>query len=146
MKAFGPRFVGLTGSDAQIKAVEKEYRVYAAKQPLDNGNYGMDHSSVMYLMGPNGKLVSFYDEAISPRLARIWRKDLKTQQASRARSAAADSVLRAGRDQRVVHQADDRHGADAARHRRDRAGDLFRRVVIHIADQLGLCRRRHRRG
>ena len=66
MKAFGPSFVGLTGSDAQIKAVEKEYRVYAVKRPLDKGNYGMDHSSVLYLMGPNGKMVSFYDEAVSP--------------------------------------------------------------------------------
>ena len=28
------------------------------------GNYGMDHSTVLYLMGPDGKLVSFYDEAI----------------------------------------------------------------------------------
>ena len=66
MKAFGPNFIGLTGSDAQIKAVEKEYRVYAAKRPLENGNYGMDHSSVMYLMGPTGKMITFYDEAISP--------------------------------------------------------------------------------
>jgi len=66
MKAFGPNFIGLTGSDADIKAVEKEYRVYAVKRPLDNGNYGMDHSSVLYLMGPNGKMVSVYDEAISP--------------------------------------------------------------------------------
>lgn len=66
MKAFGPNFVGLTGSDQEIKAVEQEYRVYAAKHPLGNGNYGMDHSSVMYLMGPNGKMVTFYDEAISP--------------------------------------------------------------------------------
>jgi len=66
MKAFGPRFVGLTGNDAEVKAVEKEYRVYAAKRPLENGNYGMDHSSVIYLMGPTGKMVSFYDEAISP--------------------------------------------------------------------------------
>lgn len=71
MKAFGPQFVGLTGSPAAIKDVEKEYRVYAVKRPLDPskgnaGGYGMDHSSVLYLMGPNGKLVSFYDEAISP--------------------------------------------------------------------------------
>jgi protein SCO1/2 len=71
MKAFGPQFVGLTGSPAAIKEVEKEYRVYAVKRPLDpskgNGSgYGMDHSSVLYLMGPNGRLVSFYDEAISP--------------------------------------------------------------------------------
>ena len=74
VKAFGPTFVGLTGSAAQIKDVEKEYRVYAVKKPLLGGNYGMDHSSVIYLMGPDGKLVTYYDEAISPdELA----KDLK---------------------------------------------------------------------
>jgi cytochrome oxidase Cu insertion factor (SCO1/SenC/PrrC family) len=70
VKAFGPRFVGLTGSAAQIAAVEKSYRVYALKKPVDaakpNGPYGYDHSSVLYLMGPDGKLVSFYDELIPP--------------------------------------------------------------------------------
>jgi cytochrome oxidase Cu insertion factor (SCO1/SenC/PrrC family) len=69
MKAFGPSFVGLTGSVAAIKDAEKKYRVYAVKKPLDasrGGAYGMDHSSVLYLMGPDGKLISFYDEAISP--------------------------------------------------------------------------------
>jgi protein SCO1/2 len=66
MKAFGPQFIGLTGSPAAIKDVEKKYRVYAAKRPLDRGGYGMDHSSVLYLMGPDGKMISFYDEAISP--------------------------------------------------------------------------------
>ena len=78
VKAFGPQFVGLTGSTAQIADVEKEYRVYAKKKPIDpskpNGAYGMDHSSVIYLMGPNGKLVAFYDEAIS---ADDLAKDLK---------------------------------------------------------------------
>jgi len=68
MKAFGPNFVGLTGSTAEIKEVEKKYRVYAVKKPVDPNNpkrgYGMDHSSVLYLMGPDGKLVTFYDEAI----------------------------------------------------------------------------------
>ena len=70
VKAFGPTFVGLTGSPDQIKAVEKEYHVYAAQRPVDPGNpkrgYSMDHSSVLYLMGPDGKLISFYDEAILP--------------------------------------------------------------------------------
>lgn len=66
MKAFGPQFVGLTGSPEAIKDVEKKFRVYAVKRPLDKGGYGMDHSSVLYLMGPTGKLASFYDEAISP--------------------------------------------------------------------------------
>ena len=66
MAAFGANFVGLTGTPQQIKAVEKLYRVYAEKKPLKGGNYGMDHSSVLYLMGPDGKLVTYYDEAISP--------------------------------------------------------------------------------
>ena len=59
MKAFGPDFIGLTGSEAAIKDAEKKYRVYAVKRPLEKGNYGMDHSSVLYLMGPDGRLVAF---------------------------------------------------------------------------------------
>ena len=66
LAAFGPRFVGLTGSSQEIAQVEKEYRVFAKKQPLGGGNYGIDHSSVIYLMGPNGRLLSFYEEATSP--------------------------------------------------------------------------------
>jgi protein SCO1/2 len=71
VKAFGPSFVGLTGSMAAIQDAEKKYRVYAVKKPLDSakgsgGNYGVDHSSVLYLMGPDGRLVNFYDEAVSP--------------------------------------------------------------------------------
>jgi protein SCO1/2 len=70
MKAFGPDFVGLTGSDAAIKDVERKYRVYAVKKEIDPNNpkrgYGMDHSSVLYLMGPDGRMISVYDEAISP--------------------------------------------------------------------------------
>ena len=74
--AFGPNFVGLTGTQAEITAVEKQYRVAAQKKPLGGGEYTFDHSSVIYLMGPDGKLISFYDELISPdELA----KDLKAK-------------------------------------------------------------------
>jgi len=66
LAAFGPNFVGLTGSEEQIAAVEKEFRVYAKKQPMAGGTYGMDHSSVLYLMAPDGKLVSYYDEVTQP--------------------------------------------------------------------------------
>jgi len=80
MSAFGPRFIGLTSDVATIAAVEKEYRVYAKKQPLDKSNpkggYGMDHSSVIYLMGPDGRMVSYYDELISPD---ALAKDLKAK-------------------------------------------------------------------
>ena len=78
MAAFGPRFVGLTGSLAEIKSVADLYRVYLKKQPLAGGGYAMDHSSVIYLMGPDGKFVAYWDDtAIGPdQLARELRKYL----------------------------------------------------------------------
>ena len=53
----------------EIEAVKKQFRVYGVKKPLDEekglaGGYGMDHSSVMYLMGPDGKIVTYYDDLI----------------------------------------------------------------------------------
>lgn len=77
LAAFGPRFVGLTGTADRITQVEKEYRVFAKKHPLPNGNYSMDHSSVIYLLGPDGKLAAFYDDAASPDdLAKSLREKL----------------------------------------------------------------------
>jgi cytochrome oxidase Cu insertion factor (SCO1/SenC/PrrC family) len=69
VKAFGENFIGFTGSVAEITAAKKLYRVYGEKKPLDEskglaGGYGFDHSSVLYLMGPDGKIVSYYDELI----------------------------------------------------------------------------------
>jgi protein SCO1/2 len=53
-QAFGPEFVGLTGSPAEITKVEAAYHVYAVRHPLKNGDYAMDHSSILYVMGPDG--------------------------------------------------------------------------------------------
>ena len=57
--AFSPHIEGLTGSDAQIEAVAREYRVYYAPQhTADSGNsYTVDHSSILYLMGPDGRFI-----------------------------------------------------------------------------------------
>ncbi len=58
--AFGPRLIGLTGTPEQVAAVAKEYRVYYAERRTGPGpnDYSMDHSSVLYLMGPDGKFVA----------------------------------------------------------------------------------------
>ena len=58
--AFSPRLVGLTGSSEQIEQAETEYRVFAAEQRTGNGpnDYTMNHSSVLYLVGPDGRFVS----------------------------------------------------------------------------------------
>lgn len=64
--AFGPEFVGLTGSAAQIAEAEKFYHVYAEKHPLAHGDYAMDHSSVLYVMGPDGAFRGIVDDGMKP--------------------------------------------------------------------------------
>lgn len=56
--AFSLRLVGLTGTPAEIAKAEKEYHVYAAKHEAENGEYSMDHSSVIYLMGRDGRFIA----------------------------------------------------------------------------------------
>jgi protein SCO1/2 len=58
--AFGPRVIGLTGSAEQIATAAKEYRVYYAEHRTGPGpdDYSMDHSSVLYLMAPDGRFVA----------------------------------------------------------------------------------------
>jgi protein SCO1/2 len=59
---FSPRMVGLTGSDEDIAAVAKAYRIYYAKAKgtENQKDYLMDHSTILYLMGPDGKFVKHF--------------------------------------------------------------------------------------
>lgn len=57
--------IGLTGSAAQVAAAAKEYRVYYAKQGT-GGGYAMAHSSLVYLMNPQGKFDSVLSESQTP--------------------------------------------------------------------------------
>ena len=66
---FDPHLRGATGSQEQITAVEKEYRVYAKKHPLENGDYSMDHSAVVYLMDKNGRFVAPFNLKRPPKEA-----------------------------------------------------------------------------
>jgi protein SCO1/2 len=65
-KAFGPEFVGLTGSQAAITQVEQSFRVYAARHDLKGGDYAMDHSSIIYVMDPEGHFVAVLDDTLKP--------------------------------------------------------------------------------
>jgi protein SCO1/2 len=66
VSAFGKNFVGLTGDAKSIANVEREYRVYAKRRDLKGGDYAMDHSSVIYLVGPDGKFVTDYNDVADP--------------------------------------------------------------------------------
>ncbi len=58
LSSFNPRFRGLTGDVAAVAAVAKSYRIYMKKVPLDNGDYTMDHTALVYLMDKAGKFVA----------------------------------------------------------------------------------------
>jgi protein SCO1 len=60
LKSFHPRLVGLTGSESDVAAAIKEYRVYVQKVADEKtpSNYTFDHAAIFYLMGKDGKFVA----------------------------------------------------------------------------------------
>jgi len=60
LSAFGPQFVGLTGTDEEIAAAAGAYRVYYKSNAADGPDYTVDHSSVIYVMGPDGAFITNY--------------------------------------------------------------------------------------
>jgi protein SCO1/2 len=62
---FHPRLVALTGSADAVGAVAKSYRVFYAKAtgsnaPSDPAAYIMDHTAIVYLMGPDGHYLTHF--------------------------------------------------------------------------------------
>jgi protein SCO1 len=64
--AFGPDFIGLTGTTDQIAQAKKLFKVYAAKHPTADGDYDMDHSSIIYLMDRSGRYVTNFTHETTP--------------------------------------------------------------------------------
>lgn len=76
---FGPNFVGLTGSPEAIQKAAKAYRVsYQKFQDESMGdNYSIDHSTLVYLMGPNGQYVAHIPYGTPPeKMAETLRRYL----------------------------------------------------------------------
>lgn len=61
---FHPRLIGMTGSESQIKAAARSYRVSRGKVPMpdpgDSGGYLILHSPTTYLMGPDGRFLTLF--------------------------------------------------------------------------------------
>jgi protein SCO1/2 len=63
---FSPRLIALTGSPDATAAAAKAYRVYYQKVPQDGGNYLMDHTSFLYLMGRDGRYLTHLSPGLKP--------------------------------------------------------------------------------
>jgi len=64
--SFDAPILALTGSREEIAQAAKDYRVYYAKHPEAGGDYSMDHSSVIYVMDPEGRFTASFTHESSP--------------------------------------------------------------------------------
>jgi protein SCO1/2 len=69
LSSFHPQLRGVTGTPAEIAVIEKAYRVYAKKVPLESGGYTMDHTALVYLMDKEGRFVAPFNMKRTPEEA-----------------------------------------------------------------------------
>jgi cytochrome oxidase Cu insertion factor (SCO1/SenC/PrrC family) len=66
---FHPGILYLTGAPDALKQVESEYRIYVAKVPQSGSDdYLIDHSSIIYVMGTNGRYLASMPAGLPPKV------------------------------------------------------------------------------
>lgn len=75
---FHKDFVMLTGAKPQVEKAIKAYKVHAARTSEDQGDYQVDHSSLIYLMDKDGNYVAHFDHQTPPEeIVKTVEKHLK---------------------------------------------------------------------
>jgi protein SCO1/2 len=74
VEGFHPRMVGLTGTPAELSQVGRRYGVRSARS-LTNAAL-IDHTSFVYLMGPDGKYIEHFesDAGVADLVAALQRQ------------------------------------------------------------------------
>jgi cytochrome oxidase Cu insertion factor (SCO1/SenC/PrrC family) len=82
VRAFHKSLIGLTGSPEEIRKVANAYKAFYAKVPgTRDGDYAIDHTGVIYLMGRSGEYLGFMPPQTGPeKLTEILRKYLAKQE------------------------------------------------------------------
>ena len=75
LRAFDPRIKAVTGTQEQIAELVKAWRVTAEKVPLGDGEYNMNHTTTVFLMGADGELKSAinYNDRTEDAVAKLRR-------------------------------------------------------------------------
>ena len=67
VSSFHPRLIGLTGSFADIKKTAIAYRTFFVKNAAAaSGEYSVDHTGFIYLVGKDGRYLGFLPPGVSP--------------------------------------------------------------------------------
>jgi cytochrome oxidase Cu insertion factor (SCO1/SenC/PrrC family) len=66
---FHPGILYLTGKDDELKKAESEYQIYVAKVPQQGSDdYLIDHSSIIYIMGRDGRYLGQMPTGLPPKV------------------------------------------------------------------------------
>jgi len=65
---FNPEFLGVTGSDAEIKKVTHQFGIFFKRHApkADSKDYAVDHTAVTTLVDPQGRTVAIFSSISSP--------------------------------------------------------------------------------
>jgi protein SCO1/2 len=75
---FHPRLLALTGTDEEVATAAKAYRIYYAIPKKEGDDYAVDHSTFIYLMGPDGGYRTHFRHNATPEeIAERLRAELK---------------------------------------------------------------------
>tara|TARA_R110000868_G_scaffold405073_1_gene683999 strand:- start:1216 stop:1806 length:591 start_codon:yes stop_codon:yes gene_type:complete len=80
--AFHPDLIGLTGTEAEVAVAVKAYRVHRRRfqmEGMTGEDYLVDHSTLTYLMGPDGAFVTMFPRGTSAeKMAGTIRKYIRS--------------------------------------------------------------------
>jgi protein SCO1 len=78
--AFDPRFIGLSGTEGEIAAVARSFRLHRlkVKTGAEPSGYTVDHGTLIYVVNAAGKTVSIIPHnADGPRIAKVVGKYIR---------------------------------------------------------------------
>lgn len=75
MASFGPRFVGLTGPEANIADAAAKFRIKYAKAGSESLGYTIDHTGGIFLMAPDGRFLERFPHDMAPQILAARLRD-----------------------------------------------------------------------
>jgi protein SCO1/2 len=64
--SFDAPILALTGTPAEIAQAAHDYHVFYAKSAETGGGYAMNHSSIIYVVDPEGRFAASFSGEASP--------------------------------------------------------------------------------